>query len=163
MSSIDWNKIRYFDPTKDNFSEDPNEADPALIYAIDEFRHILGRSVYPSPVKGALARMTGSVNSRHYAVGRKTDAIDVFPSGDIKLAWLVAVTSGLFGGVGLYPFTHFKDKPWPMLHLDMRPFERDGGKDNHTLLWLRDDSDSYWFPQRSERHRDVFFKLLDNM
>lgn len=161
MSDIDWEKVKYFDPKIDKFPEDPDVyADPKIIYAVDDYRGITGKPVHPSPVPGALARLDGSKTGRHYAVNRKSDAIDVFPEGDIRTNWMLAVTSGLFGGVGLYPFTKYRGRDWPMLHLDCRPFKGEGGKDDFTLLWLRDQHGQYWYPQRSKAHEEVFFKIL---
>lgn len=106
-----------------HFKEDefpPGElglADRRIIIALDEYRHILGKPVVPSPVAGALARVEGKdKGSRHYAVNRLSDAVDVFPQCNIADAWRVAVQSGLFGGVGFYLDT----KPSPMLHFDLR-------------------------------------------
>jgi len=140
MGKIDWSIVQNFNPRTDAFSEDPDKhADPNLIYEIDNYRSMLGKPVYVSPVPGALARFEGSTQSQHYAVGRKSTAIDGIPTGDIKHAWLLAVSSGIFGGVGLYPHTRFKNKPWPMLHLDIR-------RSTTTTIWVREKDGGYTYP-----------------
>lgn len=164
MSDIDWENIKYFDPTKDKFSEDPDTyAEPKLIYALDLFRGITGLPIHPSPVSGALARLNGSQTSRHFVVGRKSDAIDIFCEGNIRTIWMLAITSGLFGGIGLYPFTNFKGRRFPMLHIDLRPFKRDGGKDDFTLLWLRDNEGEYYYPQRTKDDESLFYEILNDL
>ena len=84
------NGIRRFTPGE--FPEDPEElAEPRLIYSLDDFAVALGRPVHPSPVPGALARLDGSETSRHYAVGRRSDAVDVFCACPIFKAWGTAL------------------------------------------------------------------------
>lgn len=126
--NIDWNKIDYF--REEEFPEDPETyADPFLIYSLDKFRAMLGAPVYPSPVSGALARFDKKSDySRHYAVERKSDAIDVYCKAPIFQAWSTAISCELFNGVGVYFDTHYKNKHWCMLHLDRR---------RHKSLWLR--------------------------
>jgi len=139
MNKIDWGLIEFFTPKE--FSEDPDEhADPQLIMNLDEYRRQLGRRVHPSPVKGALARLEGSTTTQHYAVGRKSTAVDVFPEGSILEAWMLALTLGLWGGIGIYFDTHYEEKEWCMLHLDLR--------ENH-LIWYRVDK-KYFYPLGSE-------------
>ena len=122
-------------------------ADPRIIQALDEFRHRLGKPIEPSPVKGALARPDGEAKgSRHYAHNRLSDAVDVFPQCNIADAWLLAVTSGLFGGVGFYLDT----KPGPLLHLDLR---------EERLMWARIRG-SYIYPAHGPGARETFFRGL---
>lgn len=118
--SIDWNKVDYF--TEKEFSEDPNVyAEPFLIYSLDKFRELLKAPIYPSPVPGALARFDkGAEYSRHFAVERKSTAIDIFCKIPIFQAWSIAIQSNLWGGIGVYFDTYYCNKPWCMLHLDQR-------------------------------------------
>ena len=133
---IDWTQIKHF--KKSAFPENPDlHAEPMLIESLDAFRDIVGVPIYPSPVSGALARFSGSEESRHYAVGRRSDAVDVFVDCDIREAWMAAFRSKLWGGIGVYFDTHFKNKPWCMLHLDMRP--------GTTTYWFRQNK-SYGHP-----------------
>lgn len=143
--------IRHFTP-----DEWPNgvlaHIDPALIGQLDELRERLGRPIYPSPLAGAWTRFDGSSTSRHYAVGRLADAGDVFPEGDIRDAWLAAQALP-FGGIGVYFDTTYQHKPWPMLHLDLRP---------ERVLWARIGRTRYIYPARGQAERDLFFDLLAN-
>jgi len=127
MDAINWGLIEFFTPGE--FSEDPNlYAEPQLIMNLDEYRRQLGRRVHPSPVKGALARLDGSTTTEHYAVGRKSTAVDIFPEGSILEAWTLALVSGLWGGIGVYFDTKYAYKPHCMLHLDLR---------KKHLIWYR--------------------------
>ena len=155
MSEIDWDIVKNFNPNIDNFSEDPDlHAEPQLIYDLDHYRNLLGVPVYVSPVPGALARFKGSTTSRHFALQRKSDAIDIFPSGDIRRAWMIAVSCGLWGGVGLYPYTNFKGRNWPMLHLDKRP------ADNGVMMWIRKENDDYVYPLSDDLALETLFNEL---
>jgi truncated hemoglobin YjbI len=148
---IDWTEIKYFKPSE--FPEDPDTyADPALILLLDNFREIYKHPLTPSPAKGALARLDGAPTSRHYAVGRLSDAVDVFPKGDVSEAWLLAVEmEEWWGGIGLYPFTH----PGPMLHLDLRPL-----LNGRKTLWARDKDGAYVYPNSGPEARRRFIELL---
>lgn len=134
---IDWSKIRHFKP--DEFPEDPDaHAEPALITTLDHFRERLGVEVWPSKAKGALARNYGSPESRHYAVNRLSDAVDVFINMDPRAAWIRALRFG-WGGVGIYFDTHIaKGRPMVMFHLDLRPrlvyWYRSRGRYGHPMV-----------------------------
>lgn len=154
---IDWSRVKYFNPKTDKFPEDPNlYSDPNLIYALDLLREAYGYPIYPSPVKGALARLDGSSTSRHYAVGRKSDAIDIFPTKDKdKELYLAALSSNLFGGLGLYLDTRGLDGlPLPMLHVDLRPLNN-----NKMMLWVRDKKGNYIYSHK-DNQRHLFFNKL---
>lgn len=140
--NIDWEKIKYFNPATDNFSENPDDhADPRLIEHLDLFREILGSPVHPSPAIGALARFDKlAAGSRHYARDKKSQAIDVFCEGSIQLAFMTAITSGLFFGVGIYFDTYYRNRPQVMMHLDIRP-----PKNGKPTIWYRDDG-IYFYP-----------------
>lgn len=125
---------------------------PALIVQLDALRERLGQPIHPSPLPDGWARTTGSTTSRHYAVNRLSDAGDVFPEGDIRDAWLAACGIRAFGGIGVYFDTHFRGRPWPMLHVDLRPGER--------IMWARIGG-RYVYPHRSPAERDTFFELMN--
>ncbi len=158
-NKIEWDKVDYFAP--DEFSENPNIcADPYLIYALDKYRQILGKAVHPSPVKGALARFTGSPASRHFAAPssskpRLSIAIDVFCETDIFHAWTTALHSGLWKGVGVYFDTQYKSQSWCMLHLDRRPIQTLWYRDNKTYYTQKDknfwNNLSNYFEETSKR------------
>ena len=125
---INWKTIRHFSAVE--FPDNPDEnASPKLIKTLDTWREQLAFRVDPSPVPGGLARFEGDRESRHYAVGRQSDAVDVFPSCHIRYAWLSAVRSKLWGGIGVYFDTQFEGRSQPMLHLDLRP--------GPTVFWYR--------------------------
>ena len=155
MTGIDWSEVRYFYPATDDFSEDPDQfADPELIYRLDYFREVLGKPVHVSPAPGAMARFDDDAKtSQHYAVGRKSTAIDVFPEGPIIDAWLVAIT-GRFGGVGVYFDTMYRGERKPMLHLDKRP-----RKKGAITLWMRKDGEYIY--SRSEIIKELSRDSLD--
>lgn len=125
---IDNYQIKNF--TKDEFSENPIKyALPKLIINLDKLRDIIGNSIYPSPVTGALARFDGSKTSQHYAKNRLSTAIDVFIEGDLFEIYSKILTSSLFCGIGFYPNTHYGGERFPMWHLDLR---------KKPLMWFRD-------------------------
>jgi hypothetical protein len=142
---IDWTKIKYFKKTE--FPENPDKfAEPKLIERLDEFRDMLGRRVYPSPVKGSLARYKeGSTTSRHYADDtKKSRAIDFFPEGVPVDVLMVLLYCGLFNGIGIYlNGKGFDGKPWVRFHVDTRK----KGIKNVPLIWIVDDIGTYHFPQ----------------
>lgn len=118
-ADVDWDQIHFFKPHE--FPEGELElAHPALLYDLRQLRDLYKSPIEPSRVKGALARTDGSETSRHYAVDRLSDAVDIFPMGDPLRCWQLAVT--IFNGVGIYYDTkdnHGKDRV--MLHVDRRP------------------------------------------
>ena len=99
-SKIDWGQVSHFTP-KEFPDEVLDDVEPKFIYALDKFREKLGFQVIPSPLAGGWVRLTGSTTSRHYAVGRKSDAGDVFPQCDLFYAMVIAIQCG-FTGIGLY-------------------------------------------------------------
>jgi len=136
---IKWNSIQFF--SQDEFSGngarhvDWAKVDSELIRSLDEIRRRSGVAMKPSPASGALYRIDGSKTSRHYAVGRKSDAIDFFPvlKGSDDMNKIVEAVSGLFriGGFGLYYDTRYNG-PAVMCHIDLRP--RRNGK---VVCWTR--------------------------
>lgn len=149
--AIDWSRVPDFSPRE--FADSPDEhAQPALIYRLQTLRARLGAPIFPSPVPGALARFDGPPSSRHYAVGRLSDAVDVFPvDGMVVRAWQQAVA--LFGGVGLYLDTHFLGRSWPMLHVDLRP---------EPVWWVRD-AGAYHYAHSSPSAMRRLLSALGNL
>lgn len=128
--------------------------DNELVLGLDEYRQRLGHPLVPSPLAGAWYRKDGSKTSRHYAVGRLSDAGDVFPQCDIRDALLVALHCDWWGGIGVYLDTNGPNgKPQPMLHLDLRP---------QRQLWLRYQG-QYIYPLRSANERRRFWVLLGGL
>ena len=135
--------------TMGEFPEDPEKhADIFFMRQLDAFAIALGSAVFPSPEPGALARFTGSSKSRHYAIGRQSDACDIFCNCPISKAWTTALQ--FFTGVGVYFDTHFRGGPWPMLHVDMRP---------RTLVWYRDVD--YHYPGEDDFYLELFSKIAE--
>ena len=142
-----YNSITRFSPGE--FHENPEEhADIFFMRQLDAFAVALESSVFPSPAPGSLARFDGSRTSRHYAVGRQSDACDIFCNCPITKAWTTALQ--FFTGVGVYFDTRFRGGPWPMLHVDMRP---------RALVWYRDDG-VYQYPGEDDFYQELF-DLLD--
>ncbi len=106
-----------------------------LILTLQHLRTCSGIPLTPSPVSGAWGRLEGSATSRHWAVGRLSDAGDIFPAKGRTLdCWLAAQGMGDIGGIGLYVDTRGPDgTPWPMMHIDLRP---------GRLLWTSERRDA---------------------
>jgi hypothetical protein len=121
-----------------NFQEIPEEAlhhmDGDFLRKLQGFRSTTGIPLIVSPSPGAIFRTDHkSETSRHYAVGRLADAIDVFPrQGEGMRVFLYAIQFPSFGGVGVYTDTQLNDKPRMMVHLDARPI-----KYGSKAVWVR--------------------------
>lgn len=127
--------------------------DAELILVLDELRDMLGAPTLPSPVLAGWYRTSGSTGSRHYALGRLSDAGDVFPDCNIVHALLTAMRQRKWGGIGVYlDTTGPNGNPWPMLHLDLRPGEQ--------VLWMRLPGNRYIYPQSSTAARQEFIQRL---
>lgn len=126
---IDWGSV--YKLSAGEFADDPdNYAEPELIYSLGKLRKLLGTRMYPSPVKGSLARLDGSPTSQHYAVGRLSTACDVFIEGVPFEIFPKIMHSRLFTGIGIYLETRGADgKPWVMFHLDIR-------KRDYPFIWI---------------------------
>jgi hypothetical protein len=128
---VKWEVITNF--KKEKFPEDPDKyAEPVLIYEVQSVRTGYNKPIYLSPVKGALARLDGSSTSRHYAIDRKSDAVDIFPTGVPFNFYLELITHPKVGGIGVYLDTTGPDGlPWVMFHMDLRP-----RSNNRPLIWI---------------------------
>lgn len=122
--------------------------DEQFLTVLDNFRHELGRPVHPSPLEAGWVRFDGSEKSRHYAVGRNSDAGDFFPTGDPLQAFLVACRH--FSGVGIYFDTVRNGRSWCMIHGDTRP---------DFTIWARIDGE-YVYPQIGGEHARKFWKAF---
>jgi len=122
-----------------------DRASVGIIKALDAIRKFAGHSIYPSPVSGALSRIEGSLTSRHYAVGRDSDAIDFITQKDANLLRLLTILQGckLFGGIGVYFDTRGLEQSHDvMFHVDLRPVEVGSSL---SALWYRNRS-GYHYP-----------------
>lgn len=110
--------------------------DARVVLAADDLRALLGVPLIVSHVDGAVVRTYGDSSSRHYAVGRLSDALDLFsPQASLDRVFELAASVPAIGGVGLYPHT----SPHPLVHVDVRP-RRFGGQ---LATWARDDAGQY--------------------
>jgi len=138
---INWQQSKYF--KKDEFNPDEVEyINPAALKRYNHGREITGVPWYPSTVPGALARFDGNKTNRHYAVERKSDAMDFFPCSAADLKWFLfqLIGSGLFGGIGVYFDTKgYKMSSDIMFHVDCR--NRTMG---FPLVWYRVDEKYYY-------------------
>lgn len=151
-SELDFSTLEHFTPGE--FPAGALEhAEAELIQRLDEFRDRLGQPIYPSPLPAGWFRTSGSTGSRHYAVGRLSDAADIFPEANVIDALLVALRQRCWGGIGVYFDTHGPDgSRWPMMHLDLRPGDQ--------VLWMRVDGE-YIYPLSSSAARQTFMKFLE--
>lgn len=121
--------------------EEVKAANQTLFNYLDRLRDLIGEPIYPSPVKGALARFEGDIHTQHYAVDRLSTAIDIFVAGDQYRNYRIITGCGLFTGVGIYFDTFYNNTSWPMFHVDLRP-------EQWTKLWMREDG-NYIYPDSS--------------
>jgi hypothetical protein len=147
--SVDFSKVLHFSPSE--FPEDPvAHSLSSLIYTLDDIRKEWRQRIFPSPVKGALARFKGSGTSQHYAIGRKSTAVDIFPEG-IPIVFLLTLQRfPQIKGIGIYRDTFGPDgQYWTMFHIDVR---EKGFNDTAPLIWisLKDYSGmrKYYYPQK---------------
>lgn len=161
VSRINWKKVYKFSPGE--FPEDPNQfAEPKLIYSLDEARMMHDRRIYPSPVKGALARFDPlGKKSQHYVDlerGRLSKAVDFFPTGMAISMYHVLMAGGKFQGIGIYLDSTGPDgEPWVMFHADIREV---GFRQHVPLLWFaeKDEKDEwkYRYPQMDPQYWELF-------
>lgn len=118
---------------------------------VQAFRTALNQALFPSPVTDGWFRKTGSKDSRHYAVGRLSDACDVFLSLDTDARFAFLLACQFFAGVGIYYDTQLAGEPRIMLHLDSR---------ETPVVWCRHKGE-YLYPAKGGRDADIFFYLLN--
>ena len=100
-----------------------------LLYKLDELREQWGRAINISPVEGAVGRVDEH-DSEHNIIKNLgvTRAVDVFPVGSTggsmtqdEAEQFVALSRAVgFTGIGVYTDTIYKNRPWIMVHLDVR-------------------------------------------
>lgn len=159
MMNIKGVNIKNF--SKSEFPEDPEEcAEVRLLLRLDKFRDILGEPIYPSPVKGALAR-DNPRSQHHYDPdkGIKSKAVDCFCAAKPLKVYSLALVSQLFGGIGVYPDGYFKEQRWTRFHFDIR---RLGTNHIHqtTLVWYQSENGMV-YPEY-ENSWDLLFRILDS-
>ena len=146
--------IPYF-PEFEAFGIDLDRIDKRLIDALVDVRCLSGIPIIPSPVIAGWYRNSGSETSRHYAVGRLSDAGDIFPARGRTLdLWLTVLSHSDINGIGLYTDTNGPDgRPWIMMHIDLRPGNR--------VLWIRDEGKYYSINRNKKAFWDAFKKVID--
>lgn len=116
-----------------------------ILENVQKYRSILNRPFSISSAYGALFRFDGRKSSEHYVIVdpitdrliKPSTAIDGFPYCNIFQAWTLALSSGLFGGIGVYFDTKNNHGDYgPMLHLDLR---------QNNLIWYRSNG-IYYYP-----------------
>lgn len=130
-------KLRHFRPNE--FRRWWPYMDPRLLEALDEFRERLRAPVMISPADGALGRNLGPENTSRHNIDRwcTVQAADVMLPRAKNLrdeqqgrAVIEIATACGFGGIGVY----LDWKPYPGLHLDIRPLKADGGPATWTRI-----------------------------
>ena len=144
--------MKYFKPSE--FPESISHADPELLTKLDQLRDYVGFPIYPSPVPGALARFDiGKKASQHYAVDRKSTAVDIFCHGEPFESFVKICKSGLFKRIGIYFDTWFRGRKWVMFHIDL--LDKD-------LTWFRNDGE-YTYSNQIRFYDELFKFLFLNM
>jgi len=120
--AIDWVGTKYF--SKDEFrKEEVDYIDPRALNRYVRAREATRVPWYPSTVKGAVARFSGSPTSRHYAIDRYSDALDFFIAIDTDIEWFLfnLFSTGIFGAIGVYfDTTGYEYSSDVMFHVDCR-------------------------------------------
>jgi len=129
------------------------DVDVKVIQALDRLRERAGIALHPSQLADGWARFKGSKTSRHYAVGRLSDAADIFPARQVLDCWIAAMEDPYWGGIGLYLDTNRnKLQPQPMLHLD--------GRNGDRVFWVRNARGRYVY---QHKHQAQFWALIDQV
>jgi len=135
-------------PEFERFGLPVHLVDAEVLRVLQRIRDISQIPIIPSPIRAGWARTNGATGSRHYAVGRLSDAGDIFPArGRCLECWLRAQEIPALGALGLYSDTRGVDGlPWTMLHFDLRDAKprvfwiREAGE----YLYLNRDPVSFW-------------------
>jgi hypothetical protein len=154
-------QVQHFRPSE--FPESVEWGDPVLFGRLDAFRGALGCRIFPSPARGGLARFEWADRfSWHYCDREgeiRSRAVDVFCECSAIHAYTQALASQLWGGVGVYFDTRYNQKPWIMFHLDTRqPGDRHAKQT--ALVWFRDRTGQYHYPQYNRRMEATLLSLL---
>jgi len=122
----------------------------SLLITLQDIRDETGIPITPSPVHDGWARTDGSQASRHYAVGRLSDAGDVFAERGLgaKLFFKMIEVPNI-GGLGIYVDTNGLDgNPQIMVHFDLRPHRS-------KTIWVRNHKYEYL-----NKNLNAFFDIL---
>ena len=157
---INWKIIKKFTP--EEFSEDPTiYSKPQTIYDLDTLRFLLGYSINPSKAKGAVARFSGDTLTRHYAFGRKSDALDIFCNCTPSYTFNIILVSRLFNGIGVYFDTNNNQgEIQVMFHIDQRPLKING----LPTIWYRDNNGYHYPGDVPEKfYNELMNRLINRM
>lgn len=152
--TLNWNRVQHF-KASENWGK-AELVDPVLIYSLDTFRSKLGYPIHISPAKGAVVAKRGhATKSYHYPIQgvRLCQAADVFPDCPLSFAFITALKSNLFTGVGVYPYWCWEEKELiGGLHLDIR-----GGTEK-TIWWRGKNGEYHYFNNISKTKK--LFSIL---
>ena len=153
ITKIDWTKVKHFTELKNR--KDIDGTQPQLIYNMDKFRDILGKSIIISPVIGAITAKSGhSSKSYHY----RGMAIDHFPKCNPKEVYYTLMEYNPFGGIGIYFDTYLNKKPQVMFHFDIRPIKPSG----HKTWWFRINH-KYHYPGMYDSYEAFFNEIFKHI
>lgn len=152
--------IRNFN--EDEFPEGELEyTSTKILTRMDTLRDLIGSPIYPSPVKGSLARIGEDENSQHYAkedgsILSKADDWFPFENEKISFVFTACISCGLFGGIGVYFDTHgLRGSHDVMFHTDTRTVD----KYEFPTIWFRKNK-QYYYPFASHDLMKELFRLI---
>lgn len=165
-SNLIWRTFHHF-----RADEWPEDVLPWLngrvVRVLEDVRRLLPSqfALTPSPDPQAHVRHEAA-GSRHSTADRTrlSDATDVFARnrGEALAAWVHLIRHPLVGGLGLYEGAQLNGEPRPLLHVDLRPLERD-----MPLLWVatREAPGSPWAytyqPNDARRFQEELARVLN--
>lgn len=127
---------------------DLSRVDARVVQALQVWRDLCGKPIALTPVPEGIFRTEGSPTSQHFAVGRLSTALDVFPA-DPREAYLHALDVEAFRGIGLYLDT----RPSQMMHVDVRSGKR--------ILWVRDKGTYVYMHKEPERFMSLLGRFFN--
>lgn len=153
---VNWSLVNHFSPSE--FPDDPDQnLEQEVVLALDAYRKRLGKRIFPSKAPGAVARFDGSKTSQHYAVGRRSSAIDFFCEGVPISNLFTLVEMKVFTRIGVYLDTNGNDGlPWVMFHADLKP-----PTPGMSTMWITEKvggKNKYRYPQKLQE----YWKLLSD-
>ncbi len=150
---LQWNKIPHF--TQEEFNGKIETYSGSIILSLSEYREVLKKRIVISPANWG----KHSKKSWHYQIENRNkyvQAIDIFPRTDLAYAWLTAIKTGLFKGIGVYPYWSYSVKRLVGgLHLDTR-------KSDHIAMWWCDKNKKYHYFTTWKQVHSLFMLLLEH-
>ena len=150
---LPWLLIQHFSIPE--FEGHTNEISGALVLALELFREKLKKRINISPSNWGIH----SEHSWHYRIkdrNKFAQAIDVFPHCNLAYAFMTAIKTNLFNGIGVYPYWSWKNKHLSGgLHLDIR-----NTKD--IKMWWVDQNNKYHYLKNWRDIYSLFTTLLES-